>query len=92
MSQQYDNTNRGSLGRNKRKEKDSHPDFSGKLNVEGVDYWLSGWVKEGNGERFFSLAVKRKEPAPEAENFTKAVEQTFGKGPVSEQINDDVPF
>lgn len=60
----YDNTNRGTLGRNKRKEKDSHPDFRGSINVEGVDFWLSGWVKESNGRKFFSLSVKRKEEAP----------------------------
>ena len=57
----YDNTNRGTLGRNKRREKDSHPEFTGKLNVEGREYWLSGWVKESNGEKFFSLSVKPKE-------------------------------
>lgn len=90
----YDNTNRGTLGKNKRKEKETHPDFSGKLNVEGVDYWLSGWTKEANGERFFSLAVKRKEaPAQDAESFREAVGQTFGKEPVSDHINDpDIPF
>lgn len=86
----YDNTNKGTLGRNKRKEKDTHPDFSGKLNVEGVDYWLSGWTKESNGERFFSLAVKRKEPRPEdqVENFKQAVDQTFGRA----QQDPDIPF
>jgi hypothetical protein len=63
----YDNTNRGTMGRNKRREKDTHPEFTGKLNVEGRDYWLSGWVKEKDGEKFFSLSVKPKEekaPAP----------------------------
>ena len=39
---EYDNTNRGILSRNERKEKDSHPDFVGSINVDGKDYWLSG--------------------------------------------------
>ncbi len=61
----YDNTNKGILGRNDRKTQDNHPDFSGSINVEGRDYWLSGWVKErkdGSG-RFFSLSVKPKDGA-----------------------------
>ena len=75
----YDNTNRGTLGKNKRREKDTHPEYTGKLNVDGREYWLSGWVKESNGEKFFSLSVKPKEdaapkPAPQAD------------------INDDIPF
>ena len=61
----YDNTNRGTLGKNKRKEKDTHPEYTGTLNVEGKDYWLSGWVKDGpENTKFFSLSVKPKDAKP----------------------------
>ena len=34
----YDNTNKGILGRNDRKTLDTHPDFSGSINIEGREY------------------------------------------------------
>lgn len=58
---QYDNTNRGSLGKNKNKTSDKHPDYKGKLNIDGREYWLSGWVKETNGDKWVSLSVQEKE-------------------------------
>jgi len=68
---EYDNRNRGMLGRNTNKQSDKHPEYSGTLNVDGVDYWLSAWVKEGKNGKFFSLAVKPKETkkAPKAKAF-----------------------
>jgi hypothetical protein len=56
----YDNTNSGMLARNDKKETEKHPDFKGSINVDGVDYWLSAWVREGKeggkmeGRKFFS--------------------------------------
>ena len=65
--QQYDNTNRGVLFKNDRREKDTHPEYNGTINVGGVDYWLSAWVKDGRKGKFFSLSVKAKE-APRDED------------------------
>ena len=60
----YDNDMRGTLGKNKRKEKDTHPDYSGSCEIGGVGYWISGWLKENGstGEKFFSLSFKEKDP------------------------------
>ena len=82
----YDETNRGTLSRNTRKTEDKHPDFSGQINVDGVDYWLSGWVKERNdgSGKFFSLSVKRKEnrsPSPLRRDTGTVADMT-----------DDIPF
>ena len=46
MAEQYDNTNRGSLFKNDRKELDNHPDYNGSINIDGKDYWLNGWIQE----------------------------------------------
>lgn len=55
---QYDETNRGVLFDNDRKESDKHPDMKGKLNVNGVEYWFSAWWKESKkGDQFLSLSL-----------------------------------
>ena len=40
---QYDNTNTGASFKNTYKQKESQPDMTGKLDVEGVEYRMSGW-------------------------------------------------
>lgn len=56
----FDNTNRGVLFNNDRKTTDKHPDRTGSINVEGVDYFLDAWIKEKDGKKFLSISVKRK--------------------------------
>ena len=87
----YDNTNSGMLARNDRKETEKHPDFKGSINVDGVDYWLSAWVKEGKeggkmaGKKFFSLSVSPKDAPKSAEFPQKSAPKTF------DQLDDDIP-
>ena len=59
----YDKTNRGTLGKNKNRKTDKHPEYSGQLDVEGDQYWLSAWIKTNKttGEKFYALEVKRKQ-------------------------------
>ena len=65
---EYDNTNSGTLFKNDRKESEKHPDYTGKINVDGTDYWLSAWIKTGKSGKFMSLAVKPKDEKPAAKS------------------------
>lgn len=58
---QYDNTNSGVLFRNDRKETENHPDYTGTINIEGQEYWLSGWLNDKKGRKYQKLSAKRKE-------------------------------
>ena len=53
--------NRGYLMKNQRREKDSQPNHSGVINIEGKQYWLNGWqLKTVAGEPILKVSVKRK--------------------------------
>ena len=59
---QYDNTNSGALFKNNRKEKDTQPDMTGVLDVEGTDYRVSAWSNESKkGESYLSLKISEKQ-------------------------------
>jgi hypothetical protein len=83
---QFDNTNRGTLFKNDRKESDSHPDYKGSINVNGEELWLSAWIKDGKSGKFMSLSVKPKEgqkaPQKPVKQAPKAAVEDF----------DDTPF
>lgn len=52
----------GSLFRNDKREKDTHPNLTGTVMIGGVEYWASGWTKErANGEKWISLSFKPKQ-------------------------------
>lgn len=53
--------NSGVLFTNDKKETDKHPHYKGNITVDGKDYWLSAWVKQGKGGKFMGLAVSPKE-------------------------------
>ena len=59
--------NSGSLFRNDKREKDTHPHARGECMIDGVTYYVSAWTKEGKNGKFQSLAFKRKdESAPKS--------------------------
>lgn len=90
---QYDNTNRGQIWPNEKREKDTHPEFTGSLNVEGVEYWVSAWKRKptaGPKAPSLSFSIKRKE-----ESKRGGGKQRQEVGPLGRDDpfpDDDIPF
>jgi hypothetical protein len=64
----YDNTNSGMLAKNERmREGKNDPGYTGFVNIDGKEYWLKAWVKQGRegsrmeGKSFFSLSLDPKD-------------------------------
>lgn len=55
----------GSLFKNDKREKDTHPHARGECMIDGVTYYVSAWTKEGKNGKFQSLAFKRKDEKPQ---------------------------
>lgn len=53
--------NSGSLFKNENRTTDKHPEYSGSAEIDGVQYWISAWVKDGQKGKFFSLSFKPKD-------------------------------
>lgn len=83
---QYDPTNRGALFSNRdKKTSENFPDYGGSLNVDGKEYFISAWLKDGPKGKFMSLSVKPKEAQQERREQPRQ-QQRGG------HADDDVPF
>jgi hypothetical protein len=104
----YDNTNRGVLFDNDRKETDSHPDMTGSININGVDHWFSGWWKDGSKGEFLSLSIGKpkdqqaRQPVQQSAparrgNRPSAAASAPARAPARQSsgfddMDDDIPF
>lgn len=72
--------NSGAIFRNNKREKDTHPNMTGKAMVNGVMVYVSAWTKEReNGEKWLSLS------------FTP-VEKEQCQEPKRGEFEDDIPW
>lgn len=83
----YDNNLRGVLFVNHKKENPKQPDMTGSCEIDGVEYWLSGWNKvSAKNDTYMSLALSLKDAKPNG----AATPQPQAQQQVA--LDDDVPF
>ena len=94
----YDNTNRGSVWKNKRKEKDTHPDFTGSLNVDGVEFWVNAWRRKDDASPdspALTFTVRPKEARQERQASPPAMPAPVARkssAEIGRDLDDDLPF
>ena len=93
MMADYDNTNRGAIFKNDKKETEKHPDFTGSLNVEGKEYWISAWKRRPDQSEkapALSFSIKAKDSGNTQRQDQKQNKQNDGTG--FDGMEDDIPF
>lgn len=84
----YDNNMSGVLFTNDKKQTDKHPDKKGSCEIEGVEYWISGWIKSKNGKQYLSLSFQPKDGGSSGSS------KSAGKSsaPAKKKDDGDIPF
>lgn len=84
---EYDNTNSGALFKNDKQGNENRPDYTGSINVEGTEYWISSWLKTSKaGKKYMSLSVQPKE--------SRGQDNAGGNAspPPADDFDDGIPF
>jgi len=66
--------NTGAIFKNNKKEKETHPDYRGTINVDGVEKEIALWVRTSQkGMQYFSAAISEPYVAEEKHEPKKEV-------------------
>lgn len=82
--------NSGAIFKNDSKTAENQPDYRGKINVDGKEWEISLWVKEGQkAGKYFSAAIKEPWVKPdEVKGPAKPVQTNL----MNETDDDGLPF
>lgn len=90
MEKQFDPTNTFTLGKADKGDNPKRPDYKGKINIKGREFWLDGWIRTaGDGSKFISGAVKPVEK--KAEEPAKPAKPAKPANDLAD-LDDDIPF
>jgi len=82
-----DYTNKGVIFKNNFKEKETQPDFKGKINIDGVEKEIALWVAEDkNGGKYFQAKIQ------EVWNKEEVSKQNINKVAKAIDADDSLPF
>ena len=74
---EYDNTNTFALFKNELGDNPKKPNYTGSANIDGIEFRIAGWIREGKNGKFISGTVQLKEGDVK---------------PKQEAVDEDVPF
>ena len=60
--------NTGTIFKNKFAKEEKHPGYKGQINVEGKLFDIAMWVKEYEGNKYFSVSISEPYKKPEQES------------------------
>lgn len=91
---EYSNENTFALFQNDKGDNPNRPDRTGRLNVDGVEYYIDGWLKKDkNGNSYLQGKVKRKEKqVPPDHMRTQRAPSKPRPVEATPTDDDDIPF
>ena len=81
-----DYENKGVLFKNDRKEKETQPDYTGKITLGGKEKRLAAWLKDGQRGKFMSLQVS------DFQEQAQSAPQAQPQAVLNDDFSDDIPF
>jgi len=83
---------KGNLFINKKKNKEGSPDWSGKIKLNGQEFYLSAWEKKTKaGDTFFSVSLGKMVPAqPTQHSIDKG--NGFASVDKHNDMDQEIPF
>lgn len=83
---EYDNNLTGVLFKNDKGDNEKRPDYKGSAEIEGVQYWVSAWIRDTAKGKCLSMKYERKEQQPKSSDPAPAHKTA------ADLTDDDIPF